>query len=134
MELDKTMIVAGIGCKKGVAAHDIRAALDAALAAHGLSSASLSALATAKFKHAETAITETAHALRLPVLLVDNAALTAVSLRTLTHSHHSQSVTGTPSLSETAALAAAGQHARLLGPRVVVGGVTCAIAIDGGRS
>jgi cobalt-precorrin 5A hydrolase len=39
--------------------------------------------------------------------------------------------TGTPSISETAALAAAGQHATLLGPRIAVGPVTCAIAVAG---
>lgn len=128
------MIVAGIGCKKGVDAHHVRAAIDTALAEHGLSTASLSALATAQFKQAEEAISATGQALRLPVLLVDSAALRAVELRALTRSGYSLAVTDTPSVSETAALAAAGQHARLLGPRTVVGPVTCAIAIDGAWS
>jgi cobalt-precorrin 5A hydrolase len=125
------MIVAGIGCRKGVGAGDVRAALDVALAQHGLSTASLSALATAEFKHAEEAITATGQALRLPILLVDNAALRAVSLRALARSGPPLAVAGTSSVSETTALAAAGQHAQLLGPRVMVGGVTCAIAANG---
>jgi len=43
-------------------------------------------------------------------------------------------VAGVPSVSETAALAAAGEGVRLLGPRIVVGPVTCAIAISGDKA
>jgi cobalt-precorrin 5A hydrolase len=50
---------------------------------------------------------------------------------TLTHSELSQTLAGTPSVSEAAALAAAGEGARLCGPRIVVGPVTCALAISG---
>ncbi|WP_245429794.1 cobalamin biosynthesis protein [Mesorhizobium sp. WSM3859] len=49
----------------------------------------------------------------------------------LSHSDLSQSRAGTPSVSEASALAVAGAGARLLGPRTVVGPVTCAIAISG---
>ena len=125
------MIVAGIGCRKGVEADHVLAAIEAALAAHGLPPAVLSALATAHFKRAEAAIAAAGKALKLPLLLVDDAALRAVSLRALTRSAPSLAATGTPSVSETAALAAAGQHATLLGPRVAVGSVTCAIAVAG---
>ena len=41
------MIVAGIGSRKGVAAKDVLAAIDAALAAHGLSRGEIDRLATA---------------------------------------------------------------------------------------
>ncbi|WP_330998542.1 cobalamin biosynthesis protein [Ollibium composti] len=131
MELDETMMVAGIGCRKGVDQGQVLAAVEAALATHGLSAAALSALATAHFKHAEDAIAATGKTLKLPLLLVDDAALRAVSLRALTRSVPSLQATGTPSISETAALAAAGQHATLLGPRIAVGPVTCAIAVAG---
>jgi cobalt-precorrin 5A hydrolase len=50
---------------------------------------------------------------------------------TLTHSARSLALAGTPSVSETAALAAAGKGARLLGSRIVVGPVTCALATSG---
>lgn len=125
------MIVAGIGCRKGVRTGDVLAAIETALGAHGLAVSSLSALATAHFKRAEDAISATGKALKLPLLLVDDAALRAVSLRVLTRSEPSLEATGTPSVSETAALAAAGQRARLLGPRIAVGPVTCAIAVAG---
>jgi cobalt-precorrin 5A hydrolase len=104
------------------------AAIETALGAYGLAVSSLSALATAGRKQAEEAIFATGKTLSLPVLLVDDAALRAVSFRALTDSSFSLAATGTPSVSETAALAAAGQFARLLGPRTVVGPVTCAIA------
>lgn len=125
------MIVAGIGCKKGVSTSQILAAVEAALQSHGLSSASLSGLATAKLKAHEDAIFSAGHELRLPVFLVDGPALQIVSLRGLTHSGRSLAAAGTPSVSETAALAAAGHRARLLGPRTVLGPVTCAIAVAG---
>ncbi len=50
----------------------------------------------------------------------------------LSHSGLSQDLAGTPSVSEASALAVAGSGAKLLGPRTVVGPVTCAIAISGG--
>ncbi len=46
----------------------------------------------------------------------------------LTRSAASLAATGTGSASEAAALAAAGPGARLLGPRLVLGPVTCALA------
>ncbi|MDX8497511.1 cobalamin biosynthesis protein [Mesorhizobium sp. VK4C] len=50
----------------------------------------------------------------------------------LSHSDFSQAHAGTPSVSEASALAAAGKGAKLLGPRTVLGAVTCAIALGGG--
>ncbi len=122
------MMVAGIGCRKGASVEDVLAAVTAALEAHELSFAALSALATARFKQDEAAIVAAGKRLRVPVLLADDAALRAVSLRTFTQSEFSLAASGTPSVSEAAALAGAGQHARLLGPRTVRGPVTCAIA------
>ena len=121
------MMVAGLGCRKGASMEDVLAAIDAALAALALSPTALSALATAKFKQDEAAIVAAGRRLRLPVLLADDAALRLVSLRALTRSQASLAASGTPS----AALAGAGRHARLLGPRTVLGPVTCAIAEGG---
>lgn len=126
------MMVAGIGCRKGVSVEEVLAAVETALDVHGLALTALSALATAKIKQDEEAILATGRELRLPVLLVDHAALHVRSLRTLTRSDASLAVAGTPSVSEATALAAAGDGATLLGPRTVLGPVTCAIAISGG--
>jgi cobalt-precorrin 5A hydrolase len=40
---------------------------------------------------------------------------------------------GVPTVAEAAALAAAGPAARLLGPRLVVGAATCALAASGAQ-
>lgn len=125
------MMVAGIGSRKGVSVEDVLAAIETALEAHGLAMTALSALATATLKKDEEAISAAGRALRLPLIIVDDAALHAASPDALSHSDLSRDLAGTPSVSEAAALAVAGKGARLLGPRTVLGPVTCAIAING---
>jgi cobalt-precorrin 5A hydrolase len=198
MVVGEAMIVAGVGCRKGVSAAEVIAAVEAALETHGLAIGALSSLATTAFKRKERAIFEAGRELGLPVIVVeipphpasaplghplpvgernapaaganlgatardDAAALQTPGsqrheqiagdgkrsllpngekvaakrpdegavLHTLTRSEFSQAVAGTPSVSEAAALAAAGADARLLGPRIAVGPVTCALAITG---
>ena len=125
------MMVAGIGSRKGVGVEDVLAAIETALEAHGLAMTALSALATAALKKDEAAIAAAGRALNLPVIIVDDAALRGVSEETLSQSDLSQEVAGTPSVSEASALAVAGAGAKLLGPRIMLGPVTCAIAISG---
>ncbi|MER9858152.1 MULTISPECIES: cobalamin biosynthesis protein [unclassified Mesorhizobium] len=125
------MMVAGIGSRKGVSVEDVLAAVETAVEAHGLAMTALSALATTEFKKDEEAISAAGRVLNLPVIVVDDAALQAVSSDTLSHSELSQELAGTPSVSEASALAVAGKGARLLGPRTVLGPVTCAIAVSG---
>ena len=126
------MIVAGIGSRKGVTASDVRAAIETALEAHGLAMTALSALATSEIKRDEQAIFLAGRDLDLPVLIISDNALQAVSSSTISRSEVSQAQAGTPSVSEASALAAAGRGAELLGPRTVLGSVTCAIALGGG--
>jgi len=125
------MMVAGIGSRKGVGVEDVLAAIETALEAHGLAMTALSALATAALKKDEAAIAAAGRALNLPVIIVDDAALRGVSEATLSHSDLSPEVAGTPSVSEASALAVAGAGAKLLGHRIMLGPVTCAIAISG---
>ncbi|TPL90939.1 cobalamin biosynthesis protein [Mesorhizobium sp. B2-3-13] len=125
------MMVAGIGSRKGVTVEDVLAAIETALEAHGLAMSALSALATAALKKDEDAIAAAGRKLNLPVIIVDDAALQAASPRTLSNSSLSGDLAGTPSVSEASALAVAGKGASLLGPRTVLGAVTCAIAISG---
>ena len=125
------MMVAGIGSRKGVATEDVLAAIDSALAAHGLVRSRLDRLATAPLKADEPALHGAATALGLEQVVVQDAKLAEVSDRTMTRSEASLEKAGTPSVSEASALAAAGPGSQLLGPRVVVGAVTCAIAISG---
>ncbi|RWP39471.1 MAG: cobalamin biosynthesis protein [Mesorhizobium sp.] len=125
------MMVAGIGSRKGVSARDVLAAIETALEVHGLAMTALSALATASPKQDEQAIFSAGRELALPVIVVEDAALEAASPRAISRSDLSQERAGTPSVSEASALAAAGKGAKLLGPRTVLGPVTCAIAISG---
>jgi cobalt-precorrin 5A hydrolase len=131
MELGEVMMVAGIGSRKGVSASEVLAAIETALEAHGLALTALSALATASLKQSEEAIVAAARELALPVIVIEDEALNAAASDTLSCSDLSQVVAGTPSVSEASALAAAGKGAKLLGPRTVLGSVTCAIAISG---
>lgn len=128
------MIVAGIGCRKDVSASEVLAAIESALSSHNLGAKSLGALATASLKRDEAGILTASKKMGLDVITVEDEALERVSSRILNFSEKSMSVARTPSVSEAAALVAAGEGSRLLGPRVVLGAVTCAIAIQGEAS
>ncbi|TPI52264.1 cobalamin biosynthesis protein [Mesorhizobium sp. B3-1-7] len=128
------MMVAGIGSRKGASVEEVLAAVETALEAHGLAMTALSALATGEIKRDEPAIFLAGRGLDLPVLIMSDAALQSVSSGTVSRSEASQAQAGTPSVSEASALAAAGKGAKLLGPRIVLGPVTCAIALGGGTA
>jgi len=125
------MIVAGVGCKAGASAREIEAAIGAALSQAGLESASLSLIATSSAKAHEAGLAAAAKDRGLKVVFVPQVDLEAAGSRTLTHSERVLAATGVPSLSEAAALAAAGPGARLLAPRIAVGPATCALAVTG---
>ncbi|MCX7304119.1 MAG: cobalamin biosynthesis protein [Hyphomicrobiales bacterium] len=126
------MIVAGIGSRKGVSVTEVVAAVEAALREHGLEMSRLTMLATTSLKRDEAGIVVASSSMKLPLALVDAAALAQMSDLTLTRSGASMAAAGTPSVSEAAALAAAGDGARLAGPRTALGRVTCAIAFGDG--
>ncbi len=127
------MMVAGIGCRRGATAQDVRAAIDAALARHALELSVLAAVATSAAKGGESGIVAAAAALGVRLVLVPQAELEAASAQTVTRSERVRAHTGVPSLAEAAALAAAGRAGRLVGPRTVVGPATCALATAGGE-
>lgn len=127
------MIVAGIGCRKGSSATAVLDAISHALTLHGLQPEALDRLASGEIKRDEPGIQTAARDLSLPLDIVNDDALGAVKHRCLTHSPKSIEATNAPSLSEAAALAAAGQSAELLGPRIARHGVTCALARSEGR-
>ncbi|WP_159588662.1 cobalamin biosynthesis protein [Chelativorans xinjiangense] len=115
------MRVAGIGCRSGVAAGEILAAVEAG-------APGLDALATAAFKTDEPGIVAAAEVLGIPLIAVSQDDLKRASAGCLTRSDASLAATGVASVSEAAALAVAGEGSRLLGPRIATGNVTCAIA------
>jgi cobalt-precorrin 5A hydrolase len=128
VDVGEAVIVAGVGCRRGAAAHEIEAAIAAALARCSLPAAALSMIATSETKGGEVGITTAASLLRVPFVLVPQDTLVDAGHRTLTKSQRVLQRTGVPSLAEAAALAAAGPQARLLAPRTCVGRATCALA------
>jgi cobalt-precorrin 5A hydrolase len=134
MDLGQTMIIAGVGCRKGAATAEIKAAIAAALAESGLGAQSLDLIATAQAKQAEPGIAAAAAALGVRLVLVPHADLAAVEARTVTQSQRVREHIGVPSVAEAAALAAGGPMARLLAARIVVGPATCALAATGAKS
>lgn len=127
-------VYAGIGCRSDASAAEIVAAIDAALAAHALECSSVAAIATSSAKAAQPAVTTAGRTLGMAIIALDDGELKGADAKTLTRSQRSLDSTGVSSLSEAAALAAAGSGSRLLGPRIAVGPVTCALAIEGAVS
>jgi len=123
--------VAGIGCRAGVDVGDVLAAIDAALYAHALGRGMLTAIATVPQKADETALADAARALGLKLIVADPDQLERVRQKIVTRSVASLAATGFDSAAEAAALAVAGAESALLGPRIAVGDVTCAIAEAG---
>ncbi len=128
MGVDETMIVAGVGCKRGAPASDIEAAIRAALAHADIAADALDGIATIAAKSAEVGVQTTAKKFGVSVVLVSDADLHAAEPRTQTRSERVRALTGFSSVAEAAALAAAGPSARLMCPRLVMGTATCALA------
>jgi cobalamin biosynthesis protein CbiG len=121
------MMVAGIGCRRGVSAEAVLSAIAAALQS-ARRGAGPTLLATIPRRAEESGLREAAHTLGLTLIVPEEAALLAAAPHCLTRSEHALALTGLPSVAECAALAAVAPHARLLGARVILGGVTCALA------
>ena len=128
MGMGEAVIVAGIGCRKGVPAADIEAAIGAALERAGRPLARIDLIATAEAKRKEQGIVEAASARGVPLVFVAPADMEIASARGATWSDRVLALAGVPSVAEAAALAAGGLKARLILPRMVLGSVTCALA------
>ncbi|WP_430241639.1 cobalamin biosynthesis protein [Neorhizobium sp. DAR64861/K0K2] len=122
------MIVAGLGCRKGTTRADLLSALDAACTEAGIIRGSISALATGEIKRKEPGILQLAETLGIPLHIVSDQALLDAEPRTKTVSRHSLAQTPSSSLSEGAALAAAGEWSEIIVPRLISQGATCALA------
>ena len=122
------MIVAGIGCRSGVDAAEVEAAIAAALLENSLTENELGLIAIPSSKAQESGVVAAAATRRIPIALISQPALEAVSELVITRSARAMAAMNVNSVAEAAALAGAGAHSRLLGPRVAVGPVTCALA------
>jgi cobalt-precorrin 5A hydrolase len=131
MDLDETMIVAGVGCRKGATAEEIITAIFRALHNVGLSNRAVDIIATPAAKIGEPGILGAATALHVPLVSVSQSDLEAAGTRTRTRSERVIALMGVPSVAEAAALAAAGPSASLLAARIATGPATCALAETG---
>ncbi|MDQ1187410.1 cobalamin biosynthesis protein [Agrobacterium larrymoorei] len=125
------MIVAGVGCRKGVSPEAVIAALEQASAEH---SVAFDFIVTAPMKADEPALLEAATRLGMAFVVVAQADFDAAAVRTLTRSALSSKHAASPSVSEASALAALGEASRLIAPRMVVGDITVAFATAGDKT
>lgn len=118
------MIVAGFGFRASATLGSLRSALGM-VADPG----AITALATADDKATAACFTALVRALNLPVHAI--AAVDIAAMATFTQSPRVRQERATGSLAEAAALAAAGDGARLIAPRQISqdGKATCALAI-----
>lgn len=127
------MLACGIGCRRGATVTDIEAAIDAARH-NAKCKEAIAIVATEASKLSEPGLREAAHRLGAALIGYDIDALATKQGEVLTNSAAAQRHKGVASVSEAAALLAAGPNARLLAPRVAVATATCALAIGDGEA
>jgi cobalt-precorrin 5A hydrolase len=126
--MGEAVMVAGIGCRAGSSAADVDSAIEAALRRIPTGGKVLARIATPAAKAHEAGIIAAAEARGVPLVLISQDDLEAADAGTMTRSARALAAMNVHSVSEAAALAGAGPTARLLGPRIAVGPVTCALA------
>ncbi|HEY1783339.1 MAG TPA: cobalamin biosynthesis protein [Roseiarcus sp.] len=122
------IVAIGVGCRAGVAGDAIAALARRALGEAGAPEGALT-MFTLDAKADEAGLVEAARLLGVKLVALPLAALNAQAKRILTPSAPAQARFGAPNIAEAAALAGAGEGARLLGPRLAADGATCAIAL-----
>lgn len=123
------MIAIGIGCKSGTQAEAIVALIEEAL--QKVATDTIAGLFTIATKANEAGLHEAAARLSIPLLFLPEAAVKNVACHAETRSERVVALFGVPSVAETAALAGAGDGAKLVLARISRDGVTCAIAQSG---
>jgi cobalt-precorrin 5A hydrolase len=124
----ESMIVAGIGLRPGTTEADVRACLDAALAAAELMPGTALRLATLGSRAGEAGLIAVAKARKAELVAVPDEALAGYEAACATRSTRIAGLYGVGSVAEAAALAAAGPGAVLIQPRIATARVTCALA------
>ena len=112
------MIVAGVGCRRGISADEIEKVVRLALGVFQLPAERLDALATELEKATEPAFAEAARRLSVRLMACTVDDLDRVAGQVLTPSKLVLEAKGVPSIAEASALVVAGRNGRLLGTRV----------------
>ncbi len=119
-------LIVGVGCRRGVAAEAIVAAVREALARVGAEVARVRLLASADIKADEQGLLQAARELEIPLRLIASEEI-AQTTYSFEHSQFVQEKVDLPAVAEPAALLA-GRRTRLLLPKTILNGVTVAIA------
>lgn len=128
--LSPGVLALGIGCERGVEAGDLATFLFDVFKQHDLGKHAIACIATIDVKEDETAIREMARLGQVSVRLFDAARLEQETPRVTDPSDYVFETVGTHSVSEAAALAAAGPDAELIVPKQKRDGMTCAVALS----
>ncbi len=124
-EAIKTLI-AGVGCRKGIEAQQIVAAINSAVAAAGVTVEEIRLLASADVKRNEPGLLEAARRMNVPLRLLASETIRN-STRSFARSDFVQEKVGLPAVAEPAALLA-GRRTQLLLPKQTYHGITVALA------
>ncbi|WP_425508124.1 cobalamin biosynthesis protein [Streptomyces bathyalis] len=108
-------LVVGVGTGRGVSSDEVIGLIERTLREAGLSLRCVAELATVEAKAGEPGLLAAADRLRLPLRTFTAAVLAAVEVPNPTDA--TRAAMGTPSVSEAAALAAAGEYGMLIVPK-----------------
>lgn len=104
--------IAGIGCRRGCSASELRTLLDSTLTAHQLQVADLAGLASIEHKRDEPGLLELAQSLQLPLAWLSVEQLAPWQQHLSEHSQHALQATGSAGVAEACALAQAAGDGR----------------------
>lgn len=121
-------IIVGVGCRRGVSADRIVAAVDASLATADVSRADVRLIASADIKADEAGLILAAEQLGVPLRVISSDEIRGCT-REFGRSEFVQDKVNLPAVAEPAALLA-GRRTRLLLPRQTFEGVTVALAAE----
>ncbi len=124
-EAAKTLIV-GVGCRRGIPAESLEAAIGQALEKAAAQLADVRCLATADLKAREPGLIEVAQKLGIPLRIISSDEIRACT-RAFAESDFVKEKVNLPAVAEPAALLA-GRRTTLLLPKTAYNGVTVAIA------
>ncbi|MGY8999129.1 MAG: precorrin-3B C(17)-methyltransferase [Rhodospirillales bacterium] len=128
--LSPSILALGIGCERGIARNELEAFIHDTFIKYDLGINSLSCIATIDIKEDEAAIRFVANRIDVPVRLFNAGELEKETPRVGSPSDYVFETVGTHSVSEAAALAAAGPNAKLIVSKQKRGGMTCAVALS----
>lgn len=119
-------LAVGVGCERGTEPREVEELIEETLRANGLSKNAIGCFASIDLKEDEPAINTIQNGMRVCFFTADE--LNRQSARIKNPSETVRHETGTPSVAEAAALAAAGRDSELIVPKTKSRRATCAIA------